>query len=217
MNWPTLAHDPTLTSIAASPQAKTPGAEIDDVDLDNLDSILAAADEAGHIYTLLDGCFPMGAASYASPAPFTTLFMHKDPLEPLLFLHPMIVLDSRPCTDVLPTTLDIRLLRERHVRDFARLSSAARELVHYMTRLTKDMRDVWYGGESHTGARLLGPKFLSEFEKKQQEFRRELWRAFSHELILMVSRIPSCRHAGLDAPAGDGQVYGVTVGLLGEQ
>ncbi|KAL1737184.1 anaphase-promoting complex, cyclosome, subunit 4-domain-containing protein [Schizophyllum commune] len=172
VNWPTLAHDPTLTSIAASPQAKTPGAEIDDVDLDNLDSILAAADEAGRIYTLLDGCFPMGAASYASPAPFTTLFMHKDPLEPLLFLHPMIVLDSRPCTDVLPTTLDIRLLRERHVRDFARLSSAARELAHYMTRLTKDMRDVWYGGESHTGARLLGPKFLSEFEKKQQEFRQ---------------------------------------------
>jgi hypothetical protein len=82
-------------------------------------------------------------------------------------------------------TLTMPLLSTRKARDFARLSSTARELVWYLIRIVKEMREAWYGSENQTGARELGPKWVRALEAKQKEFSAGKVRKLFIEIILL--------------------------------
>ncbi|KAJ3508934.1 hypothetical protein NLJ89_g5481 [Agrocybe chaxingu] len=65
--------------------------------------------------------------------------------------------------------VNLPLLSHRAIRDFAKLSSTGRELTWYATCAVKEIRGVWYGDETNSGARELGPKWVRALEVKQRE------------------------------------------------
>ena len=91
--------------------------------------------------------------------------MVKHPSRPYFLGHAQ----ANEKTFLRPALIDIPLIAQRKSRDLAKLSSTARELVWYMLRVVKEMRNVWYGSESNTGARELGPKWILSLETKQKE------------------------------------------------
>ncbi|KAG8219826.1 anaphase-promoting complex, cyclosome, subunit 4-domain-containing protein [Butyriboletus roseoflavus] len=68
-----------------------------------------------------------------------------------------------------PLVVDIPLLATPKVRDFARLSSAARELTWYIMRVVNEVRESWFGSESFTGARDIGIKWVQALERRLRE------------------------------------------------
>lgn len=138
----------------------------------NINSILAIADDLGYIHCFLDGTYPLGAISLSSETSTPSLFKH--PKHPTLFAHPQQSIDNTVTTELLPTKIEIPLLRTRKPRDLAKLSSTTRELVWYTTRVVREMRAVWFGSETASGARELGPKWIRALETKQKDqFGRE--------------------------------------------
>lgn len=170
-----MATDLTAASISSMRHGKTPhqdGGAIDEVDTSNMNSILAVADDTGHIHCFLDGSFPLGAVSLDSGKTVSSLI--KQDGRPRFYVHPRKLVNNATITDLRPTVIDIPLLARRQARDLARLSSTARELVWYTIRVVKEMRAVWFGSESFSGARELGPKWVRALESKQKEqFGRE--------------------------------------------
>lgn len=65
--------------------------------------------------------------------------------------------------------VDFPLLSKREARDFAKLGTAGRALAHYSMRVVKEMREVWLGSDSNTGAREFGPKWVRTLEVKQKD------------------------------------------------
>jgi anaphase-promoting complex subunit 4 len=175
--WPTLHSDPLAASMSPSLNRRTrvtvPG-PMDEVDDLNVNSILAVTDDVGHIHSFLDGSYPLGIISLGSELSIPSLFKH--PSLPTFFAHPQISVDNTTVTNLQPVTIVIPLLDQRQVRSFARLSSTARELVWYTIRVVKDMLAVWFGSDTLSGARELGPKWIRALETKQQDqFGREYW------------------------------------------
>ncbi|KAJ7630959.1 anaphase-promoting complex, cyclosome, subunit 4-domain-containing protein [Roridomyces roridus] len=161
-NWPTLNLDPRVASMSSSTKPLDP---INDVADDaNVDSILVIADDVGQIHGFLDGSYGLGCISLGSRAAITSLIKH--PKRPIFFVHPQ---DSNGFTCLPPVYVQLPMLGDREIRDMARLSSSARELVWYCTRVIKEMRAVWFGSESLSGARELGPKWILALETRQRE------------------------------------------------
>jgi anaphase-promoting complex subunit 4 len=131
------------------------------------DSLLVLIDERSVLHCFLDGSYFIGSVTLTDGLPSATLFKHAT--EPLLFLHPQNPDCGPLSTGVQPLSVDIPLLATTKVRDFARLSSAARELTWYLMRVLNEVRESWFGSESITGARDIGIKWVQALEKRLRE------------------------------------------------
>ncbi|KAL0571815.1 hypothetical protein V5O48_010145 [Marasmius crinis-equi] len=167
-SWPTLQPDATAASINASSTVRTADdGVVDEVDDTNVNSLLVAAGNDGHVHFFLDGAYPVGSVVLAENTSITTLF--KDPKRPTLYLHPELSVTETRVTDLRPTVMRLPLLEQRKVRDFAKLSTTARELAWYIMRVVNEMRSAWMGSETSSGARDLSPKWLRALATKQQQ------------------------------------------------
>lgn len=131
------------------------------------DSLLTLIDERGVLHSFLDGSYYLGSVALPGGLPSTTAFKH--PYEPLIFLHPQALNSDLLLTGMQPLVVDIPLLATPNVRDFARLSSAARELTWYTMRVVNEVRESWFGSESFMGARDIGVKWVQALEKRLRE------------------------------------------------
>jgi hypothetical protein len=160
----------------------------DEVDHANVNTIVVVTDDVGHMHCFLDGSYPLGTISLGSELSIPSLFKH--PNRPIFFAHPQISVNDATATSLEPLTVAIPLLGQRHVRSFASLSSTARELVWYTIRVVKEMLAVWFGSETLSGARELGPKWIRGLEERQRDqFGRE-WSWFPRSLSVptLISR-----------------------------
>lgn len=175
-SWPALLPDRLAASISShTPEEKqrsVPGQQGDGAGDGNLDSILAIADDLGHVRCFLDGTYPLGAIALSPETSTPSVFKH--PKHPIFLAHSQKLIDNTVTTELQPTVIELPLLRTRKPRDLAKLSSVTRELVWYTIRVVKEMRAVWFGSDSSSGARELGPKWIRALETKQRDqFGRE--------------------------------------------
>ncbi|KAJ7786332.1 anaphase-promoting complex, cyclosome, subunit 4-domain-containing protein [Mycena metata] len=140
---------------------------LDVADDANVDSILVASDDAGHIHCFLDGSYHLGPVALGTNLLIPSLF--KMPTRPLFIVYPQETDQDARRTDLPPLFVRLPMLEDRQVRDMARISSSSRELVWYCIRVVKEMRAVWFGSETLSGARELGPKWIRALEKRQRE------------------------------------------------
>jgi len=168
--WPTLASDPISASISTTAHSKSTleKAELDEMDNLNISSILVAADDQGHLYSFLDGIYSLGCLKLGLEYDFGDLLKH--PSKPYFVGQPHFKRAANSQTQLNPIVTNMPLLATRKARDLAKLSSTARELSWYLLRVVTEMRDTWYGSESQSGARELGPKWVGALEAKQKEF-----------------------------------------------
>jgi len=151
--------------------------------MDNLtlQTILLAVDNQGRLFLFLDGIYPLGTVSIGKEFGFLEFVKH--PCMHTFLGQLYSGSGSNINTQLKPTILTIPLLSTRKARDLAKLSSTARELVWYLIRVVKEMREAWYGSESQTGARELGPKWVRGLEAKQKEFSAGELRVIFVEII----------------------------------
>ncbi|KAF9229304.1 hypothetical protein BS17DRAFT_689834 [Gyrodon lividus] len=170
--WPSLVPSLEDASIGSSSSAGGARSKVKEPRgsaqaLEDDDSILALIDGRGVLHCFLDGSYFIGSVTPTDGLRSATLFKH--PHEPLLLLHPQNS-DSDPLsTGMQPLSVDIPLLATAQVRDFARLSSAARELTWYIMRVINEVRESWFGWESITGARDIGIKWVQALERRLRE------------------------------------------------
>ncbi|KAF9241365.1 anaphase-promoting complex, cyclosome, subunit 4-domain-containing protein, partial [Melanogaster broomeanus] len=170
--WPSLVPSLEDASIASSSPADGAYNKVEDTmgstqALEDEDSLLALIDKRGVLHCFLDGSYFIGSITLADGLPSATLFKH--PSEPLLLLHPQNPDSDQLVTGVQPLSVDIPLLATTKVRDFARLSSAARELTWYIMRVFNEVRESWFGSASLTGARDIGLKWVQALERRLRE------------------------------------------------
>jgi anaphase-promoting complex subunit 4 len=158
-------------------------AELDAMDSLTLRTILLAVDNQGHIFPFLDGIYPLGILSVGRECGFLEFVKH--PSKHTLMGQLQYGSGSNTSTYLKPTILTMPLLSTRRARDLAKLSSTARELVWYLIRVVKEMREAWFGSESQTGAREFGPKWVHALEAKQKEFSAGKVRNLLVEIILL--------------------------------
>jgi anaphase-promoting complex subunit 4 len=171
-----LLQDRLAASISSHPQEENQRSVLsqqgDGAGDTNMNSILAIADDLGHVRCFLDGTYPLGAISLSPETSTPTLFKH--PKKPVFMAHCQRLIDNTVATDLHPTVIELPLLRTRKPRDLAKLSSTTRELIWYTIRVVKEMRVVWFGSDTSSGARELGPKWIQALETKQKDqFGRE--------------------------------------------
>ncbi|KZT74640.1 hypothetical protein DAEQUDRAFT_311 [Daedalea quercina L-15889] len=170
-SWPTLPTDLLAASIQSAKiggQRPRPGEDLDEVDLTNMDSVLAVADDAGNLHCFLDGSYPLGIVAIGPDIASMSLAKDND----LFFAHPRFT--EPTITALRPFVIRLPHLQRRALRDVARVSSSVRELVWYTMRVVKDMRSAWFGGEAQSGARELGPKWIRALETRMKdEFGQE--------------------------------------------
>lgn len=131
------------------------------------DSLLVLVDQNGGLHLFLDGSYSLGSVSLPGGLPTTLLCKH--PRKPLLLFHP-----ENPGGDLLsvgmqPLSIDIPLLGVSIVRDFARLSSAARELTRYIMSVLAEVREGWSGSSVVTGAKEIGNQWVHTLERRLKE------------------------------------------------
>ncbi|KAG6857580.1 hypothetical protein H0H87_000179 [Tephrocybe sp. NHM501043] len=168
--WPTLPPDPLAASINAPLIGKSTdplGGSKDEVDETNVNSLLVVADNCGSIHCFLDGTFPLGTITLGSNVFATSLF--KDQTRPLFFAHPIASGKEITVTSLCPQIIHVPLLGKHHIRNMAKLSSTARELVWYCMRTVKELQMTWFGSETFSGARELGPNWIQALESKQKD------------------------------------------------
>jgi anaphase-promoting complex subunit 4 len=140
-------------------------------------NILAIADNLGRLYFFLDGSYPLGVISLSPISldpEISIVSLHMDKHGPTFLAHPQVSSKGNISTDLKPTVVQLPLLATGMVEDMAIMSSTARELAWYSMRVVKEMRTVWFGSDSFTGARELGPKWVRALKTKQKDqFGRE--------------------------------------------
>ncbi|RDX55874.1 hypothetical protein OH76DRAFT_1396221 [Lentinus brumalis] len=166
-DWPTLPYDHTAASIAVNkPSADTsfPEAE-DEQDDTNTNSILAVADTLGFVHMYLEGTYRMGPVYIPRGKHFPrSFYKHRE----YFFSHiGPITPNSDGAVGLFPHIIKLPYLPGRHLRDVARASTAALDLLSYALRVVKDMRAVWFGSETQVGARELGPKWVQALNSRQ--------------------------------------------------
>ncbi|KAG6879286.1 hypothetical protein C0992_003890 [Termitomyces sp. T32_za158] len=153
--WPTLPLDPLSASISTSLTRKSADTFEESrcqVENLNVNSLLVLADSCGSLHYYLDGTFPLGNRTKST---FIVYYAAKMQKTIATSLHPIIV--------------DAPLLDKRYIRDMAKLSSTARELVCYCINTVKEMHATWFGLETLDGARHLGSKWIQALEAKQKD------------------------------------------------
>ncbi|KAL4070952.1 anaphase-promoting complex, cyclosome, subunit 4-domain-containing protein [Scleroderma citrinum] len=131
------------------------------------DTLLILVDESGRLHLFLDGSYSLGSVSLPGGLPTTLLYKH--PGQPLLLFH-----SEDPSGDLLsvgmqPLSIDFPLLGISTIRDFARLSSAARELTKYIMSVLAEVREGWLGSSIVTGAKEIGKKWVETLERRLKE------------------------------------------------
>jgi anaphase-promoting complex subunit 4 len=219
-SWPILSSDPLAASVNPQPQSQTqpsnPGAALDDADNSNLNSILTVADDLARIHCFLDGIYPLGIIPFGSEVSTSSLF--KDPRQPLFYAHPQAPVKDPVVTDLQPTTINVPLLERGDIRAMAKLSSTARELLWYIMRVVKEMRYVWFGSETYTGARELGPKWTRALEAKQKEQFGRVYTSSAYQLVylaLMYTRGRTKSNFRPDEPVSHWSSLGGSPGFSG--
>jgi len=181
--WPTLAANPIAASISTTAYSKSTleKAELDAMDTLITRSILLAVDNQGDAFPFLDGIYPAGVISFNKEYDFSELKRHST--KHYFVGQPRFKYGSHVKTRLRPTTFSMPLLATRKARDLAKLSTTARELMWYLIRVVKEMRESWYGSESQTGAREFGPKWVRALEAKQREFSAGIVRDLPFKVI----------------------------------
>ena len=170
--WPALVPSSEDASIASSSQSHGAHDKMEESNSstqarEDEDSLLTLIDEQGILHCFLDGSYFLGSVALPDGLPSATAFKH--PRKPLIFLHPQSLDSELLLTGMQPLVVDIPLLVTPRVRDFARLSSAARELTWYIMRVVNEVREIWFGSESFTGARDIGIKWVQALERRLRE------------------------------------------------
>ena len=147
-------------------QQHRPGEELDEVDETNVNSILGVSDNQGNLHCFLDGSYSLGSIS--TEIKCSLMPVHRINQE-LYFAHTQTHDSGRIFTSLQPAFIQVPLLKQRIVRDVARVSSSTRELVWYSIRLVKEMRAAWFGSETLSGARAQGPKWVRALEVRQRD------------------------------------------------
>lgn len=164
-SWPTLTLDSSHTSISTSFHEKQESS--DDAEESNVNSIVVVTDDFGGLHYFLDGTCPLGSVTLGPNISVASL--SKRPARALFLAHSSITTNERVCTDLEPTCIELPLLSHRKPRDLAMLSSTARALIWYVIRCVKEMRAMWFGSDTASGAREIGPKWIRGLEEKQKE------------------------------------------------
>ena len=164
-SWPILTLDSSYISIGRAPQGRNEA--LSEAEEFNANSILVVADDAGSLHYFLDGTFPLGPVYLGFDLSVSTLL--KKPMRPGFIAHPYVSVDERFGTSARPFVIALPLLTSRKPRDLAMLSSTSRELLWYIMRSVKEMRAMWFGSDTTSGAREIGPKWIRSLEEKQKE------------------------------------------------
>ena len=186
--WPTLTTDLVMASIGSTTVSASQDGHGDAIDNDN-NSILAVADDLGHLYCYLGGTFPLGAIFLGPRLYVASSFKH--PRRSTFFVHLRTTeVNAEDIVTLLPSTLvDVPLLSSRQPRDLAKLSSTARELMSYLLRVVKEMKSIWMGSDAITAARNLGLKWIQALEARQQDqFGKVIDIKYSAHLISFRAR-----------------------------
>ncbi|KAG6902868.1 hypothetical protein C0995_010037 [Termitomyces sp. Mi166 len=168
--WPTLPSDPLSASISA-PQTRKSADPLErsqgEMNELNANSLLVLADNRGSIHYYLDGTFPLGNLVLGSDILVNSLI--KDRTGPTFIAYSAARMQENIATSLHPIIIDAPLMGKRHIRDMAKLSSTARELMWYCINAVKEMHTTWFGSETFSGARHLGPKWIQALEAKQKD------------------------------------------------
>ncbi|KAG6381189.1 anaphase-promoting complex, cyclosome, subunit 4-domain-containing protein [Boletus reticuloceps] len=148
--WPALVQSLEDASIAFPSQTRGAHDKMEESNSsaqaqEDEDSLLTLIDKRGALHCFLDGSY------------FLDLWFY------LVDWHQLLRSNTPPLV------VDIPLLATPKVRDFARLSSAARELTWYIMRVVNEVREGWFGSESFTGARDIGIKWVQALERRLRE------------------------------------------------
>nr|GAT44205.1 DEAD-domain-containing protein [Mycena chlorophos] len=167
-HWPTLDTDPTVASMSSGerPADATHG-HLDVPDDANVDSVLVVTDDAGYAHFYLDGSYSLGAVFLGPNISIPSL--SKLSRDPTFILHTQATTQNLPFTQLNPIYVNLPMLRGRDVRDMARLSTTSRELVWYCMRAVKEMRISWFGSDTISGAREIGPQWVRALETRQMD------------------------------------------------
>lgn len=170
-DWPSLLPDPTLASlcppILIDEQGKSVKETQSNFSAEDENSLLVIGDDNGKLHCFLDGSYYLGPIN-TLPSTVSTAVV-KDPKRPLFLLHPQPSASDFSSATFAPLSVDLPLLASHRIRDFARLSSAARELMWYIMRVLEELREVWFGSGSLTGAREAGPKWIQLLETRLRD------------------------------------------------
>ncbi|KAG6899924.1 hypothetical protein C0993_005314 [Termitomyces sp. T159_Od127] len=168
--WSTLPSDPLSTSIS-TPLTKMSANTLEEskgqVDNINVNSLLVFADSGGLMHYYLDGTFPLGTIAMGSDLFVNSLI--KDRTTSTFIVYYATKIQETIATSLHPIIVDAPLLDKRYIRDMAKLSSTARELVWYCMNTVKEMHETWVGSETFDGARHLGSKWIQALEAKQKD------------------------------------------------
>ncbi|KAF7306941.1 DEAD-domain-containing protein [Mycena indigotica] len=166
--WPILDSDPAVASMSSRVKpVDSTNKHLDVPDEANLDSILVVTDDSGRAHFFLDGSYNLGAIHLGANISIPSL--SKVPQEPDFIVHVQSAAHDLSSTPLSPRYLKLPMLKQRYVRDMARLSTTSRELVWYCMRVVKEMRVAWFGSENLSGAREIGPQFIRSLENRQTE------------------------------------------------
>ena len=179
--WPHFEDTLHLASIAASDNA--PEDDPDDggraVDYQHIsdedplvNSLIIVSTNVGWLLPYLDGAvrFPLGYI-HGVPAKSHILEVSAAPGSDHGTISSLNVhaFHASVGTNAVPQRLDMSLLPTKTLREVARVSSAARDLLWYAIRVTHSMREGWVGSGaegSEEGAHILGRKFLKNVEDR---------------------------------------------------
>lgn len=168
--WPTLQADLVTASISNQASFGRSSESDDRIPEDRGDAIpstlLVVSDNAGRLHLFMDGSYPLGSISSHTVKSVTMLAKLNS--RPAFFAYGNLTDHPTSCMNR-PSFVDIPLLKHREARDMAKLSSTARELCWYSLRVVRDMKSQWYGSESQSGAREIGPKWLESLTVKYRE------------------------------------------------
>lgn len=167
-DWPSLPPDPSLASLCppvlTDKQGKTAKETPVNLSAEDENSLLVIGDDNGMLHCFLDGSYYLGPINTLPSTVPTAVF--KNPKQPLFLLHPQPLAYDLLSTTFAPLSVDLPLLASHRIRDFARISSASRELMWYIMRVIEELREVWFGSGSMTGAREAGPKWIQLLETR---------------------------------------------------
>lgn len=170
--WPSLSADPLSASINPPSHNTSPDKSretMHEAEDSNENSLLVVTNDLGHMNCFLDGSFPLGSISLgADPA---VLSLTKGPTHPVLLAHLHKSTANNTNADIIlpPVVVGIPLFERQQLRELAKLSSTARELVWYTMNVVHEMHNIWSGSEASSGAQGLGARFIQALESKQKE------------------------------------------------
>ncbi|VDB99616.1 unnamed protein product [Peniophora sp. CBMAI 1063] len=167
-SWPTLPTDQLSASIQTPKKAR----ELQDEGLDEsddiiMDSTLVVVDDSGSMQVFLDGTYPLGLIRVDPDSSTASLVKPSGSRALLAFQSHMDVSASHSFSSLLPTEITLTLLSSRIPRDVARLSSTAHQLCMYAYRVVEDLRVVWMGVGSQSGARNPSLRWLQRLAELQ--------------------------------------------------